>query len=62
MEGMEHNERNGIEVFKLKHERLSPMEKLIKKLEHYRLVGLPFYNEVVKKQEFTDEFKKTLKL
>jgi len=37
MEGMEYNGRNGIEVFKLKHERLSPMEKLIKKLEHYRL-------------------------
>ena len=34
---MEYNGRNGIEVFKLKHERLSPMEKLIKKLEHYRL-------------------------
>ena len=27
--------------------------------DNYRLVGLPFYNEVMKKQEFTDEFKKT---
>ena len=28
--------------------------------DNYRLVGLPFYNEVMKKQEFTEAFKKTL--
>ena len=37
MAGVKYNGRNGIKVFKLKHERLVPMEKLIKKLEHYRL-------------------------
>lgn len=30
--------------------------------DKYRLVGLPFYNEVLKKQEFRDEFDKILKL
>jgi len=30
--------------------------------DKYRLIGLPFYNEVLKKQEFTDKFKDLLKL
>jgi len=30
--------------------------------DNYRLVGLPFYNETLRKQEFTDEFKKALKV
>ncbi|MFH2146013.1 MAG: DEAD/DEAH box helicase family protein [Candidatus Omnitrophota bacterium] len=30
--------------------------------DKYRLVGLPFYNEVLKKQEFTGRFKELLKL
>lgn len=30
--------------------------------EKYRLVGLPFYNEVLKKQEFTAKFKELIKI
>lgn len=30
--------------------------------DKYRLVGLPFYNEALKKQEFTEEFKKVLNI
>ncbi len=30
--------------------------------DKYRLVGLPFYNEVLKKQEFTEKFKEILKI
>jgi len=29
--------------------------------EKYKLVGLPFYNEILKKQEFTNKFKEVLK-
>jgi len=30
--------------------------------EKYKLVGLPFYNELLKKQEFTNKFKEVLKI
>ncbi|MDD5258510.1 MAG: hypothetical protein PHD29_00890 [bacterium] len=30
--------------------------------DRYKLVGLPFYNEVLKKQEFTDKFKEKLEV
>ena len=30
--------------------------------DKYKLIGMPFYNELLKKQEFTDKFKKVLNI